>query len=163
MIYIRSEVTMTNKYMPFLLLQIIAALLLLQTARADEHTEIAKCSSCLMKIENAQKKFSVTTPGRIIPADFDDIRCAFLFRNTLCAMDMMEFDSTAMVYDYYTGELTRMTAAVFVVDSRVKTPMDSGIIAFKDKASAERFLAEQGQGKIILFDAAAVDFQNKEK
>ncbi|MDH4232569.1 MAG: nitrous oxide reductase accessory protein NosL, partial [Nitrospirota bacterium] len=53
-------------------------------------------------------------------------------------------------------ESIKMTAAVYVTGSLVKTPMASGIIAFKDKASAEKFLAEQGHGEILLFDALAV-------
>lgn len=147
---------MPQKYPSFFLFQVIAVLFLLQTPYAAENAQILKCSRCSMTIENSMKKFSVITPGRVVPAAFDDISCALLFRNGLCAMDTMEFDNTATVYDYYSGESVKMTAAVYVTGSLVKTPMASGIIAFKDKASAEKFLAEQGQGEILLFDALAV-------
>ena len=42
-----------------------------------------------------------------------------------------------------------METAYFVFKADVSTPRGYGIVAFKDRAQAERFAAEQGKGKVI--------------
>jgi copper chaperone NosL len=155
---------MRKKYIILVLLQVIAITFFLQSLNANDSSEIVKCSRCLMKIEDSKKKYSVTTPGRVIPVAFDDISCALLFRDELCARDRMEFDYTARVHDYYTEEMLKMTDAVYVIGSPHKTPMDCGVVAFKDRGSAEKFIAEQGKGNIIEFNAVIeINFHGQEK
>jgi hypothetical protein len=155
---------MAREFGTFIFFLIILAISPLHTSYAEDKAEAVLCTRCQMKIENSAKKFSVSTPGRLIPVVFDDIECAIKFRNELCAMETLEFDNTAIAYDFYTGENVKMADAVYVSRSAVKTPMGSGIIAFKDRASAESFLAGHGQGEIVLLnDVTNMVFKNQVK
>lgn len=113
--------------------------------------DLALCKQCNMKIEESQKRFSVVDAKSPEKAAFDDIGCALLWREDLCASKLMRFESNAEVFDYYTAEPVIIEDAYFVIDSGVKTPMEYGIIAFKNKQGAERFVAETGKGKVVTY------------
>jgi copper chaperone NosL len=131
---------------------IIPALVLATlTTHAAEPRKAAVCSQCNMIINEANRKFSVFLPNvkGMGPSTFDDIGCAVASRNNECATRQMTFDSNAVVYDYLTEEAVPAERAFFVLKTDVRTPMGYGIVAFKDKAQAEKFAGEHGKAKVV--------------
>ncbi len=57
-----------------------------------------------------------------------------------------------LVQEYYTQETIDGTKAYYVLGSDVYGPMGKELIAFKDKASAERFYLDHKAKKILKFD-----------
>jgi hypothetical protein len=103
------------------------------------------------RISEAEKRFSVVLkkiPG-MGPSSYDDIGCAVISRNSECATRQMMFDGSSVAYDYLTAAEVPVETAYFVFKADVSTPRGYGIVAFKDRAQAERFAAEQGKGKVI--------------
>ena len=80
------------------------------------------------------------------PLFFADIRCGVMHRKKLCAMEMVSFDLTAKVYDYYTAEKIDIGKAFFWLDEK---NTDAPILAFRSKESAEKYGSEK-KGGIIL-------------
>lgn len=56
------------------------------------------------------------------------------------------------VRDYNDKEWIEFSKATYVYDKSLRTPMAYGVISFKDKASAEAFIKEQGVGQIMAAD-----------
>lgn len=129
--------------------------IMLYPARA-EAAPPAVCSVCNMNIEESNKRFSVVDAKSNEKAAFDDIGCALIWREELCASKLMSFESNAEVFDYNTAESVAIENASFVVESGVKTPMGYDIIAFRDKQSAERFVAEAGKGNVVPYSKLSV-------
>jgi hypothetical protein len=81
------------------------------------------------------------------PVFFHDIRCGIRYRNReLCAMEMISFDTSARVYDYYSSEKIAIGKAYFWLDE--KNPGDP-VLAFSSRDTAENFVAEKGGGEIL--------------
>ena len=81
------------------------------------------------------------------PIFFNDIGCGIRYRNKeLCAMEMVSFDMSARVYDYYTAEKIDIGKAYFWLDD--KNPA-APIPAFSSKEAAEKFAAERDGGVIL--------------
>ena len=81
------------------------------------------------------------------PVFFHDIRCGIRYRNReLCAMEMISFDTSARVYDYYTSEKIEIGKAYFWLDE--KNP-GAPVLAFSSKDTAEKFVAEKDGGEIL--------------
>ncbi len=102
-------------------------------------------------IDEAGKRFSVVT-GTVSGMEaqsFSDIGCAVVSRNGECATRQGMFDDNAVVYDYATGDQVRADKAYFVLKTGVATPEGYGIVAFTDKAGAEKFSATHGKGKVV--------------
>jgi copper chaperone NosL len=140
---------MLRKHPLFLIIPVL--LLATLTVHAAEQKNTAVCNQCNMKINEADKKFSVSLPsvsGRG-PAAYDDIGCAIVSRNSEYATRQVVFDSNAVVYDYLTVEAIPAEKAFFAFRSNVRTPMGYGIVAFKDKAQAEKFAEEHGKVKVL--------------
>lgn len=53
------------------------------------------------------------------------------------------------VHDYHTGEWVDAKVAFFV-QSAIPTPMGSGLVAFRDRASAEKFMEEFAPGATVM-------------
>ena len=145
-----QEVIMKRSAFPFLL----SFVMIFSTAaagRADDQKKPILCSECNMKISEANKKFSVVLPNvkGMGPSSYDDVGCAVFSRNKECATRQMTFDSNAIVYDYLTVEEVPAEKAFFAFKSSAWTPMGYGIVAFKDKAQAEKFAAEHGKVKVV--------------
>ena len=121
------------------------------TAHAADPKKAAACSQCNKMINDADRKFSAFLPNvkGMGPSSYNDIGCAVASRNSECATRQMTFDSNAVVYDYVTEEAVLAEKAFFVLTSDVRTPMGYGIVAFKDKALAEKFAAERGKVKVV--------------
>ncbi|MHB8844533.1 MAG: nitrous oxide reductase accessory protein NosL [Nitrospirota bacterium] len=120
-------------------------------AFAAEAQKTPVCAQCNMKVTDAEKKASVSLPNvkGMGPSHFCDIGCAVQSRNNECATRQMIFDGNAIVYDFLTGEAVPAEKAFFVFKSSFRTPMGYGVVAFKDKAEAEKFAAEHGKAKVI--------------
>jgi len=135
---------------PFL----VSLVLIFASAAAGHAEDRAKppiCSVCNMSVSEVGKKFSVALPNvaGMGPASFCDIGCAVQSRNNECATRQMTFDSNAIVHDFITGEAVHAEKAFFAFKSSLRTPMGYGIVAFKDKAQAEKFAAEHGKVKVV--------------
>ena len=103
------------------------------------------------KINEGEQKLSVVLPkvSGMEPMSFNDIACAVISRNGECASRQSIFDSSALTYDYASGEQMPVEKAYFVLKTDVKTPKGFGVVAFKDKAEAEKFSAAHGKGKVV--------------
>jgi len=85
------------------------------------------------------------------PLFFSGIRCALRHRNTeFCAIEMVSFDITGKVYDFYTAEKIEISAAYFWLD---ETNKSAPILAFSSKESAEKYGAELGTGVILDYSS----------
>ena len=113
-------------------------------AAADDITP--DCSRLHEKASNDMVKYSLDADVNG-PQFFNDIRCALRYRNTeLCAIEMISFDITGKVYDYYTAEKIEIGAAYFWLEEKNK---DASIVAFSSKESAEKYGAEKKDGVIL--------------
>jgi copper chaperone NosL len=130
---------------------LLALLVSVGTISADEAKKTPSCAVCNMKVTESSKKFSAYLPNvsGMGPSHFCDIGCAVQSRNNECATRQMTFDSNAIVYDFLTGEAIPAEKAFFAFKSTFRTPMGYGIMAFRDKAGAEKFAAEHGKVKVI--------------
>jgi copper chaperone NosL len=139
---------MLRKHLFILIIPVLVLATL--TARA-EPKKATVCSQCNMMISEADRKFSAFLPNvsGMGPSSYNDIGCAVASRNSECATRQMTFDSNAVVYDYVTEEAVLAEKAFFVLTSDVRTPMGYGVVAFKDKALAEKFAAEHGKVKVV--------------
>jgi hypothetical protein len=82
------------------------------------------------------------------PLFFSGISCAIEHRNRqLCAMEMVSFDTTAKVFDFYTGAEIAIGKAYFWLadENNNKRP----IVAFDSQEKAEKYKAESGHGLIL--------------
>jgi hypothetical protein len=61
-------------------------------------------------------------------------------------MEMISFDTSARVYDYYSSEKIEIGKAYFWLDE--KNP-EASVLAFSSKDTAEKFGAEKGGGEIL--------------
>lgn len=141
---------MKRSLFPFLLsLALIIAMV--AAVRADDKIKPSVCSVCNMKISEAERKFSVVLPNAegMGPASYDDIGCAVMSRNSECATRQTTFDRIAIVYDFVSGEQVPAEKAFFAFKTSFRTPMGYGIVAFKDKARAEKFAAEHGKVNVV--------------
>jgi len=98
------------------------------------------------KASGGMEKYSVHGEANG-PIFFSGIRCAIEHRNKeLCAMEMVSFDATAKVYDYYTGEEIEMGKAYFWFDEKNN---EAPIVAFGSRESAEKRGATT-EGGVVL-------------
>ena len=110
---------------------------------AAAEDNIPVCSRLAEKASSDMAKYSLDADVNG-PQFFSGVRCALRYRNTqLCAIEMVSFDITGKVYDYYTAEKIEIGKAYFWLDEK---NLDSPILAFRSKESAEKFGAEKGTG-----------------
>lgn len=141
---------MRRSALPFLL-SFVLIVAMVAAGRADDEKKPPICSVCNMKISEAGKIHSVALPSvsGMGPSSYCDIGCAVISRNAECATRQSTFDSNAVVYDFVTGDAVPAEKAFFAFKSGAWTPMGYGIVAFKDKAQAEKFAAERGKVKVV--------------
>jgi len=85
------------------------------------------------------------------PIFFSGIRCAMELRSReLCAMEMISFDTTSKVYDFYSGEEIELSKAYFWLNEENR---ETPIVAFKSKESAEKYKLETAAGEILDYTA----------
>ena len=114
------------------------------TAAADEGDSV--CTRLDAKAGGNEVKYSLDAEVNG-PVFFNDIICGIRYRNKeLCAMEMVSFDTSGSVYDYYTTEKIALGRAYFWMDE--KDPAAS-VTAFSSKEAVEKFSAEKGTGVIL--------------
>jgi hypothetical protein len=129
--------------LPFLLLTILTG-----PSTADDKG----CPPPGFNIKEETKRFSLLVPKSANLGNdqaYDDIGCAVMSRNEECATRQGMFDTAALAYDHFTGAEYPAEKMYFVLKTDVKTPRGFGIVAFGDKAEAEKFSAVHGKGKVI--------------
>lgn len=108
------------------------------------------CVICNMQVKDDAFATQLTTKdGKNYK--FDDIGCMNEWKK------QNGTDNIGMDYvrDYNDKEWIEFSKATYVYDASLKTPMAYGVLNFKDKASAEAFVTEQGVGKIMTADELA--------
>ena len=104
------------------------------------------CIQLDSKASGEMEKYSVHGDANG-PLFFSGISCAIKHRNKeLCAMEMVSFDNTAKVYDYYTGEEIEIGKAYFWLDEKNDA---APIVAFDSKKNATKYGTTSGKGTIL--------------
>jgi len=135
---------MAKKYIIPLIFLCIFSLFDLSGAAADD--AVPHCSLLSEKASGDMAIYSVHGDANG-PVFFSGISCAIRHRNqVLCAMEMVSFDATAKVFDYYSGEELAINKAYFWLDEKNdQTP----IAAFSSRENAEKYKTEFGDGLIL--------------
>ncbi len=108
-----------------------------------------ECTRLAEKVSGTMLKYSLEAEVNG-PVFFSAIGCGISYRNTeLCAMEMVGFDTTAHVYDYYTAEKIKITEAYFCLDEKNK---DASILAFSSQEAAAQYGAAKESGVILDYD-----------
>jgi hypothetical protein len=124
------------------LLVALSLLLPLAAAAAAEELKPTCGSVGIDQVPEKYRKSSVVIPAGIEPSSFFDIGCAVKFRDNECASRQLAMDQNAEVFDYLSGEKIKAQEAFFVTGTDVQTPLGHGVVAFKEKAAAEKFVGE---------------------
>ena len=130
----------------FILSLVFLALSVSGLNQAIAENDATACAQLDTKASGEMEKYSVHGEANG-PIFFSGISCAIQHRNKeLCAMEMVSFDTTAKVYDYYSGEEVEIGKAYFCLEEK-----NSGapIVAFGSKASAEKYGATIKGGVIL--------------
>ncbi|WP_391570891.1 nitrous oxide reductase accessory protein NosL [Cohnella sp.] len=108
----------------------------------DEAVDV--CAICKMQVKDDAYATQLTTKdGKTYK--FDDLGCMNEWKHKN-GTDNIGMD---YVRDYNDKEWIELSKASFVYDASIRTPMAYGIVSFKDKKSAEAFIAEQGVGQLM--------------
>jgi len=106
--------------------------------------DVDVCAICNMQVKDDAFATQLTTKdGKNYK--FDDIGCMNEWK-TRNGTDNIGMD---YVRDYNDKEWIEFGKATYVYDASLRTPMAYGIVSFKDKSSAEAFIAETGVGKLL--------------
>jgi copper chaperone NosL len=109
--------------------------------------DVDKCHVCNMQVaDNQHATEIILKSGQALK--FDDIGCL----NEWEKKNGKEQIGAEYVRDYHTKEWVHLKNASFVYDKTFKTPMAYGIYSFKEKEAAQKFLQEQGKGKLMTAD-----------
>lgn len=107
--------------------------------------------TCSQNMEITDVRFSAKAAMKI-DVQFDDIGCAVIWRNLLCAFDQEEFDVVATARDFNNLSTVRMSRAFYVLSNKIVTPIGFAIAAFSDKKSAMAFIKASNTGKLLSYD-----------
>ena len=130
----------------FLISLAFLALSISGSNQAIAENEAPACLQLDTKASGEMGKYSVHGEANG-PIFFSGISCAIQHRNKeLCAMEMVSFDTTAMVYDYYSGKEIGIGKAYFCLEEKNN---GAPIVAFDSKESAEKYGATI-EGGVIL-------------
>lgn len=106
--------------------------------------DVDKCATCSMQVADDRNATEIVLKeGKALK--FDDIGCMYDWTKK----NGLETVGAQFVRDYNSKEWVKLEDATFVYDKMNKTPMAYGIFSFKDKASAEAFVADQGKGQLL--------------
>lgn len=106
--------------------------------------DVDVCVVCNMQVkDDAFATQIVTKDGKSLK--FDDLGCMYVWKNENGTEDI----GKDYVRDYNDKEWIEVSKATYVYDTSIRTPMAYGVVSFKDKASAEAFVAEQGVGQVL--------------
>jgi len=139
---------MLKKHLTILLALLFLAFPGIRSSAADD--AVPECTRLDTKASNELLKYSLDGEANG-PIFFSGIRCAIEHRNReLCAMEMISFDTTSKVYDYYTTEKIEIGKAYFWFDEQNK---DAPVLAFSSKEGAEKYTAEKKSGLVLDYTA----------
>lgn len=110
------------------------------------------CNEKGITVDESVKKFSLFQVDVAKPIAYNDIGCGILWRDNQCTAIQMTFDNTAKVHDYDSGEEIYAKDAFYVKGADIDTPVGYGIIAFRNRESADRFVAGIGAGTVLSYD-----------
>ena len=111
--------------------------------------QAAECTQLTAKVENDLKRYSINADVDGFFA-YDNILCGVELRaKKLCATELSVFDSSARVYDFDSAEELEVTKAHYCINPT--STSIKGSVCFKDKAAAEKFVAEHG-GQLVNYD-----------
>jgi copper chaperone NosL len=106
--------------------------------------EVDICAICNMQVKDDAFATQLTTKdGKNYK--FDDIGCM----NEWKEQNGTENIGMDYVRDYNDKEWVEFSKSSYVYDETLRTPMAYGMISFKDVASAEAFVKEQGVGTVL--------------
>lgn len=106
--------------------------------------ETDKCATCNMQVDDgAYATQLITENGKVYK--FDDIGCM----NEWKSENSDEAVFIAFVRDNVTLDWVVFEDAYFAFDPSFETPMAYGIVTFKDKNDAQKFIDEKGVGKLM--------------
>lgn len=138
---------MLTKYIITLLAVFFLSVLGCNAATADDGSPA--CTRLSEKASGNMLKYSLDATVNN-PVFFGDIGCGVRYRKELCAMEMVRFDISATVYDYFTAEKIAIGKAYFWLDEINK---EAPILAFSSKESAAKHDAEKNGGVILDYPA----------
>lgn len=101
------------------------------------------CTFCKMPIEQVQYAAEFMTKDGFT-RKFDDIGCMVQHAEKVKTSNIAAF----YVMDYANKQWVKGEEAQFVQSEKIQTPMNSGLIAFKDKNAADSVASEYG-GKVV--------------
>ena len=112
----------------------------------DINAEIDVCEICNMSI--AAENFAaevITNQGDIYK--FDDISCMMEYLQEKSGVPAEEI-AKRYVRDVNTGEWTELENAYHAYHIDFWTPMANGVVTFKSKDDAERYINDEGKGEL---------------
>lgn len=104
------------------------------------------CSYCKMAISEKQYAAELLDSDEQ-PFKFDDIDCML---NFIKKRSVNMSASTLFVMDFELRDWIKADASYYVRSPELKTPMNGGIIAFKDRSQAQQ-AADKYHGKLLRF------------
>jgi copper chaperone NosL len=111
--------------------------------KPSDITENDTCTFCKMPIAEVQYAAEFLTKDGFV-RKFDTVSCMVQHANKVNKSSIAAY----YVMDYADKQWVKGEDAFFVQSEKIATPMDSGIIAFKDKAVADS-TASQYDGKVL--------------
>jgi mono/diheme cytochrome c family protein len=125
------------------LVAIVGAILFWPPGTATRPLAFGKdaCARCRMQLQR---------PG--FGGEIRDVRGELTtYDDVGCLLQSLQGDSQAWVEDHESGRLVSITAAAFVRDSRVETPMNYRVLAFAGEPAARKHVAAQG-GQVVTLE-----------
>lgn len=102
------------------------------------------CEVCGMVVADDQYATQIVlTNHRAIK--FDDLGCLYAWKEENGTEDV----GASFVRDFHTEEWILLEDATYVFGEEIVTPMAYGIISFKEKADAEKYIEEHGWGELL--------------
>lgn len=131
---------------------LVSLLWVLMVSGASAGDDLSECNGSGILVDDETRRFSVVQRNVPKPVSYNDIGCAMVWRDNQCTAIQTTFDSTSVAFDYLDGEEIPIDKASFVRGTGIDTPMRYGIIAFRSRERAERFLAEHPGGTILTYE-----------
>ncbi|GIP34401.1 nitrous oxide reductase accessory protein NosL [Paenibacillus sp. J2TS4] len=138
------------KKMMLLILSSLVVLVAAGCGKKEDYKPVAinegvdRCEVCNMLIEDDHNATQlILKDGK--PLKFDDLGDLFVWTKE----HGLDEVGQRFVRDYHSLEWLKLEEAYYVYDKTFQTPMAFGVYSFKDKASAEKFIEEQGKGTLM--------------
>ncbi|OUM99710.1 MAG: hypothetical protein BAA02_07460 [Paenibacillaceae bacterium ZCTH02-B3] len=113
-----------------------------EPAAINEDTD--KCAACNMQVKDDGFATQLITKDKRV-FKFDDLGCMFDWKSENPDADIaIEF-----VRDHETLEWVKAESAFYAYDPSFQTPMAYGVVSFRDKASAEKYVSGHGTGVVM--------------